>query len=189
METSPSLRNLLDRHQAGDDSAREGLIQHALERCRFHAHRMLQQDNTLRKIDNTDDVVQKSLIRLHKALADHKPTSAAAFFGLATRQTRWVLKDIAREVGRTKAVAFTADELQPKDPGIKPEGLLAWAEFHEKVEKLPDECLEAFDLIYYQGLSQPKAAEVLGISLRTLKYRWQAARLKLQESLGGFPDV
>jgi len=91
VETTPSLRKLLDQNLAGDDSAREGLIQRALEKCRQHAHRMLNWQNDLRKFDATDDVVQKALIRLHQALAKVKPTTSAEFFGLAARQTRWVL--------------------------------------------------------------------------------------------------
>ena len=41
------------------------------------------------------------------------------------------------------------------------------------------------DLLYYQGLTQAEAAEVLGVSERTVKRRWQAARLALHDALGG----
>ena len=35
----------------------------------------------------------------------------------------------------------------------------------------------------YEGMTQPAAAKVLGVSLATLKRRWQAARLELSEQL------
>jgi RNA polymerase sigma-70 factor (ECF subfamily) len=38
-------------------------------------------------------------------------------------------------------------------------------------------------LLWYEGLRQPEAAVVLGISLATLKRRWQVARLRLGELL------
>jgi DNA-directed RNA polymerase specialized sigma24 family protein len=44
---------------------------------------------------------------------------------------------------------------------------------------------EAFDLLFYQGLTQAEAATVLEVSERTIKRRWQAARLRLVQTLGG----
>src|SRR5262249_56458704 len=67
------------------------------------------------------------------------------------------------------------------DLSQEPSRLAAWGEFHEQIAALPDEEREAFDLLWYQGLSQAEAAELLGVSERTVKRRWQAARLKLHE--------
>jgi RNA polymerase sigma factor (sigma-70 family) len=55
----------------------------------------------------------------------------------------------------------------------------------DEVERLPDEEREIFDLLWYQGLSQAEAAALLHVSERTIKRRWQAARLKLHEALQG----
>jgi DNA-directed RNA polymerase specialized sigma24 family protein len=44
---------------------------------------------------------------------------------------------------------------------------------------------EAFDLLFYQELSQAEAAAVLAVSVRTIKRRWQSARLRLVQNLGG----
>ena len=68
-----------------------------------------------------------------------------------------------------------------------PVKLAGWAEFHEQVDLLPDDERSAFDLIWYQGLTQADAAEILGISERTLKRRWLAARLSLGHALEGIP--
>lgn len=38
-------------------------------------------------------------------------------------------------------------------------------------------------LLWYEGLSQPEAAAALGVSLATVKRRWQAARLALYDLL------
>jgi RNA polymerase sigma-70 factor (ECF subfamily) len=48
---------------------------------------------------------------------------------------------------------------------------------------LPDEEREVVNLLFYGGLTQQEAARVLGVSLRTVKRRWQSARCRLYEKL------
>ena len=54
------------------------------------------------------------------------------------------------------------------------------------------QCLDRFatdwdrasrDLLWYQGLTQAEASELLGIPLRTLGRSWKMARVKLAETL------
>ena len=77
----------------------------------------------------------------------------------------------------------------PAEPATEgwrePQHLAVWEEFHERAAALPDEEGAVFDLIWYNGLSQAEAAEVLNVSLSTVKRRWQAARLRLIEAFGG----
>ena len=49
------------------------------------------------------------------------------------------------------------------------------------VEPLPDDEREVFALVWYHDLSQAEAADVLGVSVRTVIRRWQAARIRLQQ--------
>jgi RNA polymerase sigma-70 factor (ECF subfamily) len=53
----------------------------------------------------------------------------------------------------------------------------------EAIEKLPDEEREAFDLVRIQELTQPEAAEVLGVGLRTVQRRLSRALVLLSEAL------
>ena len=66
-----------------------------------------------------------------------------------------------------------------------PANLAIWTEFHARVEQLPDEERAVFDLLWYQELSRPETARLLGISERTVKRRWASARLRLHKVLGG----
>jgi RNA polymerase sigma-70 factor (ECF subfamily) len=50
---------------------------------------------------------------------------------------------------------------------------------------MPEAEREVFDLLWYQGMTQEEAADLLGLSLSTVRRRWQAARLRLYEALGG----
>ena len=65
----------------------------------------------------------------------------------------------------------------------EPQSIEDWTAFHEEVDRLPEEEQEVFGLLWYGGLNQADAAKALGISLATLKRRWQAARLHLHEAL------
>ena len=53
----------------------------------------------------------------------------------------------------------------------------------DAVERLPPEDREAFDLVRIQGLSQPEAAELLGVSVRTVQRRLNSGILLLTEEL------
>ena len=70
-------------------------------------------------------------------------------------------------------------------PTEEPADILAWSDFHDCIAGLPDAYRELFDVIFYQGLEQAAAAELLGVPLRTLKRHWQQARLKLVKAMQG----
>src|SRR5262245_56452075 len=59
------------------------------------------------------------------------------------------------------------------------EKLWRWSEFHEAVARLPDELRAVFDLLWYQGLRQAETAELLRVSVPTVKLRWMKARLQV----------
>ena len=86
---------------------------------------------------------------------------------------------------RQERLEENAEEHDPPDSEQTPGQLAEWTEFHERVAALPDDEREAFELIWYQGLSQSDAGEAVGVSARTIKRRWQAACLKLEAFLGG----
>jgi predicted DNA-binding protein (UPF0251 family) len=69
----------------------------------------------------------------------------------------------------------------------EPDDLDRWAEFHAGVESLPEELREVANLLYYEGLSQDEASEVLGISIRTLKRRWHDTKQRLHRVLRDEP--
>ncbi|MGF1579137.1 MAG: RNA polymerase sigma factor [Gemmataceae bacterium] len=77
--------------------------------------------------------------------------------------------------------------LEPQFPEDKSEvsRLLQWTEFHTQVENLPEEQKAVFDLLWYQGLPQQEAAEVLGISFWTLRRHYRQAKVTLHEGLKG----
>ena len=195
---STVIRLCIDRLQAGDESARDELLAHASERLNRLTRKMLRDFPGVKRWEQTDDVLQNAALRLCRALGDVQPATVADFFRLAAVQIRRELLDLARRysgarglgannasrVGVGTASAATAEPLAA-DTTHDPDRLSAWTNFHREVEELPPLEREAFDLLFYQELSQAEAAAVLAVSVRTIKRRWQSARLRLVQNLGG----
>jgi RNA polymerase sigma-70 factor (ECF subfamily) len=156
---------------------------------------MLDDYSRVRRYEETDDVMQNALLRLDRALSAVAPASEADFFRLAAAQIRRELIDLARHhfgaegAGAHESPMPSATESCPEplavaDTTHMPSKLAAWAELHERVAALPAEQRDLFDLLWYQELTQPEAAELLGVPLRTLKRQWQAVRRTLADQLG-----
>ena len=88
-------------------------------------------------------------------------------------------------VGKNHESDFSEAVPRHQSVDLKPENLEAWAKFHETIGKLNDDQKQIVELLWYEGMSQPQAAKVTGVSLATVKRRWQASRLFLSEQLGG----
>jgi DNA-directed RNA polymerase specialized sigma24 family protein len=91
------LHGWLAEMRRGDVNARNEVIGHACDRLRTLTHRMLKGFNGVRRWAETDDVLQNSLLRLHRALADVRPETPRQFYALAAQQIRRELLDLARQ--------------------------------------------------------------------------------------------
>jgi RNA polymerase sigma factor (sigma-70 family) len=198
-EEPTRLQGLLDRYLADEPGAFDELIEHAALRLRSLARKMLARYPHVRRWEETDDVMQAALIRLHRSLKEVHPESKRAFFGLAATQMRRTLIDLARHYygalghgGNYESVVQDGDseranslEAAAYQGNSKPEDLERWTEFHETVEQLPEDDKEVISLIWYGGLMQKEVAQVLGISERTVIRRMNHARLTLNDLMGG----
>ncbi len=192
------LQAWLDELRAGNEAARAEVIGRSCERLRQLAHRMLKNYPRLRRWEQTDDVLQNAMIRLHRSLAEVKPESVAQYLGFAAAQIRRALLDLLRHHfgpegaaahhhtdGKGAAGDLASGARRCEDTCVEPENLDAWTRFHETVESLDDEQREVFNLLWYEALTQPEAASVLGVSQRTVGRRWLAARCAVFEALDG----
>lgn len=184
-QTTVQLQHLLEALRAGEESARESLLECSLDRIYDLARRMFHRQHDLRQGAQTDDVVQRALIRLNTALMAIKPPDVRTFYGLAARQIRWVLRDLASEKADSQCVSYAPEPPECSDGAGEPKDLEEWSAFHETIDALDDEDREMFDLLFYEGLTQELAAEVLQTSVRTVRRRWQRARLRLERALHG----
>ena len=187
-------QNLLDRIAAGDNLAREALISHYMERLRRLASVMLRDRQAVRRWEDTDDVLQNTLVRLNRALQAVAPESPRQFIGLAAAQIRRELIDLYRhhygpqghgahhqsdfvhpDSHRDASLSYDSPDRQ-MNPAVH-------AAIHEAIEMLPAESKDVFDMTFYAGMTQQEIASVLDVSTKTIKRRWRDARLSLQEML------
>ena len=194
-----NLQLCLDRLGRGEEAARKELLELACGRLVRLTRTMLRDYSRLKRWEETDDVCQTAMMRLSRALESTTPATPRDFYRLATLQIRRELIDLARHYYGPEgegANHATKDSLEnsrgTKTPAYEradsadgPTQMAAWREFHEQVDLLPEEEREVFDLVWYQGLMHTQAAELLGVSARTVKRRWQSACLKLHQLLGG----
>ena len=198
--TTDVIEGLIDRLRRGDSAARDELLECAWGRLDRLTRKMLGGFPAVGRLEETGDVLNAAAVRLHNTLREVVPDSALHFFRLAAMQIRRQLIDLARLYRAHPPVACRpptppsdggsdpgeAPGLDPPDGTTRdPSKLDWWTQFHEAVERLPEEPREVFDLLWYQGLKQAEAAELLGVSVKTIKNRWMRARLFLHEDLDG----
>jgi RNA polymerase sigma-70 factor (ECF subfamily) len=121
--------------------------------------------------------------RLLKALREARPQTVRQLFALANQHMRWELNDLARRLDEQPAAGELCEGLVPAPAasasGLSPES----RRMLEAIGDLPEDEREAFSLVRIQGLTHPEAAEVLGVSTKTVQRRLNRALLLLSEEL------
>jgi RNA polymerase sigma factor (sigma-70 family) len=190
----------LDRLASGNLEARDRIIEITSGRLRVLASRMLSRFPNVRRWDDTDDVFQNAVMRLHRSLAQVQPASARDIMALAATQLHRELVDLARRYrGPMSFEANHASQAPELEDASKPlpdavEGVAAaddsldrWTRFHDVINTLPSEQREVFHLVWYLGADQKTIARLLECSERTVKSRWRAAREAVRRALDGEP--
>jgi RNA polymerase sigma-70 factor (ECF subfamily) len=190
---SSILQQLLPRAVRGDEVALDALLRHCSERLTILTRRMLGDFQRVRRWVETDDVLQNALLRLLATLRSVQPQTLRDFFGLVSLQIRRELLDLARHFYGPEGIGANHDSHlpagsnssgghDPADVRQQPATLAEWRELHELMDRLPDAEREVVGLLFYQGLSQAEAAEVLNVSLRTVQRRWHDALCRLHRA-------
>jgi RNA polymerase sigma-70 factor (ECF subfamily) len=183
------MQELLRQAVAGDPIAVDALLRHSAARLTNLTRRMLGSFERVKRWADAEDVLQNALLRLLSALRDVRPATPRDFLALATLQIRRELLDLARQfygphgIGAHHDSGMNGDSQRPAadkaDVSNEPSSLAHWTDLHNQIDALPDEEREVVGLLFYQGLSQAEAAEVLQMSLRTVQRRWHDALCKL----------
>jgi len=190
---------LVERLKEGDDSARTELIDCACDRLMNLTRKIKRGFVQVQRWEQTEDVFQRATMRLFRSLEKIQPNDARHFFRLAALQVRRELIDLTRHYGGPQGIggnhatqmASPSSEAVPHaaydavEKASDPGDLKEWSEFHIQIEKLPDEQREVVELLFYHGLDQEEAANVMGVSVRTVKRYWRSAKLTLHGLFDG----
>src|SRR3954471_24557517 len=181
---------------AGDtpaDPVVRALLDRAVGRLRLHCAGLLHRSypRLARPPMNleADDLLGAVVERLLKAMREARPRTVRQFFALANRHMRWELNDLARRLDEQPDAVELREGLAPAVPSsgsaLGPDA----RRILEAIEDLPEDEREVFDLIRIQGLTQPEAAEILGVSAATVKRRLNRGVLRLSQRLNDLrPD-
>jgi RNA polymerase sigma-70 factor (ECF subfamily) len=130
-----------------------------------------------------DELLGAVAERLLKALREARPRSVRQLFALANQHMRWELNDLARRLDNQPAAVELSEGLVPapfsSGSGLSPDG----RRMLEAIGELPDDEREAFDLVRVQGMTHSEAAQVLGVSIVTVKRRLNRGLRLLTEQL------
>ncbi len=129
--------------------------------------------------------------RMIKALREARPGTVRQFFHIASQHMRWELNDVARRLDKGANAATLGQEFvappAESDSTIGPNA----TRMLEAIDRLPEEQREVFDLVRIHGMSQPEAAQLLGVTVRTIQRRLSSSILHLTEALADLrpPDL
>jgi RNA polymerase sigma factor (sigma-70 family) len=187
--TTAAVQRLLNA--LAEDTPAEPIVRELLDRavsrlqvlCAAQLHRSYPRLTQPPLNLQTDELLGGVVAGLIAAMRKVRPRTVREFFGLAAQHMRWQLNDLARRLDEQSAVLALDEGGVPSPPSG---GSTLTPNAHrmlEAIDGLPEDEREAFNLVRVQGLTHPEAAEVLGVSVATVKRRLNRGRLLLAEQL------
>jgi RNA polymerase sigma factor (sigma-70 family) len=131
----------------------------------------------------SDELLGAVVERLLKALREARPKTTQQFFALANQHIRWELNDLARRLDNRAGAACLPEALIPAPESSGSELSPNARRMLEAIDRLPDDEREAFGMVRIQGMSQPEAAELLGVSAKTIQRRLNRGVMLLTKEL------
>jgi RNA polymerase sigma-70 factor (ECF subfamily) len=135
-----------------------------------------------------DELLGAVVERLLKALREARPPTVRRFFGLANQHIRWELNDLARRLDEQPHPAPLPDDRVPSPASSGSELSANARRMLEAIEALPEEEREVFGLVRIQGMAQPEAAALLGVSVKTVQRRLNRSLILLAEALADLQE-
>jgi RNA polymerase sigma-70 factor (ECF subfamily) len=131
----------------------------------------------------SEEILSAVVGRLLKALREVRPTTVRQFFALANQYVRWELNELARQMDRQSPVLELHEAIVPasEDSGSRlgpPARRMLGA-----IESLSADEQEVFSLVRIQGMTHAEAADVLGITIKTVQRRLDRSLMLLAKEL------
>ncbi|HEY4365116.1 MAG TPA: sigma-70 family RNA polymerase sigma factor [Bryobacteraceae bacterium] len=177
------ITGLLDRWRLGDAQAANQLMELVYGDLHRIAAREMRREHGEHTLQTTA-VLHEAYLRIFRS-SPVEWKDRAHFFAVAAQQLRRVLLDHARRAHSEKRGGGIAKlGLLDSDVGVSlDERLLALDEALARLEVLDARAAKVVELRFFGGLTEADAAEVLGISVATLKRDWDFAKTWLVSQL------
>jgi RNA polymerase sigma factor (sigma-70 family) len=132
-----------------------------------------------------DELLGAVVERLLKAMRQARPQGVRQFFALANQHMRWELNDLARRLDEQASAAELRESFVPAPAESSGSALSPnTRRMLEAIENLPEDEREVFSLVRIQGMTQTEAADVLGVSAKTVQRRLHRGLVLLTNQLG-----
>jgi RNA polymerase sigma factor (TIGR02999 family) len=184
-DPQPPITAILDDVSRGVPGAAERLAAAVLDELHRIAERAMRREADGHTLQPTE-LVDEAFIRLVGERATPWQ-NRAQFFAVAAQVIRHILVDHARRrrsVKRDHGVRVTLDEGTGTSAGPSLD-LIALDDALGQLDALAPRPARVVELRFFGGLEMEETAEVLGISVATVKRDWAFARAFLLRSLGG----
>jgi RNA polymerase sigma factor (TIGR02999 family) len=177
------LTTLLRAWRGGDRDAGERLFPVVHAELRRVAARQLRRERRGHTLQPTA-LAHEAYLRLAGA-EGLDCGSRGHFFALAARVMRQVLVDHARRRRAAKRGGFRVglSDVELPAAGARDVDVLDVEQALAELARLDAEQARVVELRYFGGLTAEETAEVMGVSVRTIKREWQTARAWLQRRL------
>ena len=175
---------LLDRLRHGDAAAEEELLPLVYNDLRRSAELLLRRELPGHTLQPTD-LVHEGYLKLVGAASRHA-VDRQHFIAIAARAMRQVLVDHARtRMAAKRGGGQVAVRISNADVGLDVDmgEVVALEDALVRLGRLNPRLPRVVELRFYAGLSDAEAAEVLGVSSRTIHRDWLTARAWLYKEL------
>ena len=112
-----------------------------------------------------------------------RPAGVRQFFALANQHMRWELNDLARRLDKEDPDVQLMESLAMAPESSGAELSQSARRMLQAIDELPEEEREVFSLIRIQNLTQTEAADILGVSPKTIQRRLNRSLLLLTQTL------
>jgi RNA polymerase sigma factor (TIGR02999 family) len=182
----PEITELLRGWSRGDKDAADKLLPLVYRELKKIAAAHMRRERGNHTLVATA-LVHEAFLRLAGQDADFE--NRGQFFGVAASMMRRVLVDHARARHAAKRpraeLAINVDDANLAAPTGAPIDLLGLDAALDELAKFDERQARLVELRYFAGLTSEQVAEVLGVSLSTVKREWNLARAWLYRRLQG----
>lgn len=185
---SPGITQQLQRAATGDRAALDAVYASLYPDLKRLARARLRQQGRSDSISTTM-LVHESFMRLATA-RDLRLQDRRHFFAYAAKAMRHIIIDTAREHlaerhggGAEHVTLSQADEAGVADASSSQE-LVRVNEALKELEAIDPELAELVEMRYFGGYGEAEIAELLDVHERTVRRRWEKARVWLYVALG-----
>lgn len=192
--SSPDFTTLLFAWRGGDQSVAEQIIALVYEELRLRARKYLSNERGYQTLSPTA-LVNETLVRLLGG-AQVEWKCRAHFFVVASKQMRRILIDYARHRAVRNNGHQRWEQANDYDHAPRPfdfannhTDLLALNEALNELAEIFPRSAEIVELRYFGGLTEQEIADVLEISLATVKRDWKSAKTWLFGKLNPDPSL